>query len=573
VVLYEMATGGLPFAGTTTALTFDAILNREPVPLMHFNPALPPAFCNVVIKLLQKDCRLRYQTAADLLTDLRRLRRSPANPASATVPTARKAGKNIESLAVLPFVNATGKSELDYLGETIAEGLIDGLSLLSKLRVVPRSKAFRHRDKADDPQAVGRELAVRAVLAGRITERGDQLSIRAELIDVARDTQIWGSQLSCSPKDVLDVQEEISRCVSERLRAPSSSGSRRAKPKSSVAAVSPKTSPAPAPVSNAAEELFLRGNDDAIQWTPQSLQGAIELYQQAIDADRRYAPAYACMAIAHSMLTVVGRVDTAQALGQAKACARRAIELDESLSEAHAALSHAAAFCDFNLAEAAQHGERALELNPDSAIARHTYALTLAACGRIDEAVEQAREGCAIDPMMAPVNYCYGLLLYYQRRWDKAEAQLQQTLEIYPRFQTARALLGIVLARSGRFSEAIDRIQQLLNQEPDLLWELVLAYVVALSGDREQAEGILAQLDYSAIPEGAYFLATIYGALGEVDLGFVELERARDLGFGVLATAAVDPALDPFRADRRWQRFLRSIEELAEAIRELQGAE
>jgi tetratricopeptide (TPR) repeat protein len=279
------------------------------------------------------------------------------------------------------------------------------------------------------------------------------------------------------------------------------------------------------------------------------------------------------MAIAHAMLTVVGRVDTAQAFGQAKACARRAIELDEALSEAHAALSLTEVFCDFDLAEALWQGQRALELNPDSAIARYAYAQTLSACGRLDEAIEQAREGCAIDPLMAPINYCYGLLLYYQRQWDAAEAQLQRALEIQPNFLMAGAVRGMVLARSGRFPEAMAQVRELLNKDPDSVWKLLLAYVTALAGEREEAESILAQLDSAALADGAYFAATIYGALGELDSGFAELQRAQDLGFALLATAAVNPALDPFRSDPRWEPFLRGLEELAQAIRELQGAE
>ncbi len=566
IVLYEMATGALPFTGSTTALMFDAILNRDPVPLSHFSSGLPPAFSNIVTKLLQKDCRLRYQSASEVLTDLRRLRDGQSvKVASASAPTARKAGKIIDSLAVLPFVNATGDPEFDHLCDTIAEGVLDGLSHLPKLRVVPRGKAFRYRDQVDDPYAVGRELAVRAVLTGRVTVRDEQLSIRAEVIDVAKDTQLWGSQFNCRTNDVMGVHEEIATQVGERLRAPSS-GSKKAAAKASA-----KTGPRRA--QNPAEELFNSANENTIQWTPEALERAIELYRKAIEADAQFAPAYACEAIAHAMLTIVGRVDTTQALGEAKASAQQAIELDKTLSEAHAAMSLAEVFCDFNLAEALWQAERSLELNPDSAIARYAYALTLAACNRMDEAVEHAREGCAIDPLMAPINYCYGLLLYYQRRWAEADAQLQRTLDINPNFQMARAMHGLVLASSGRHSEAAAQIHEVLNQEPALIWELMLGYVAALSGDREQALGILSQLDSAAMPEGAYFAATIYGALGELDNGFAELERARDSGFASLALAAVDPALEPFHADPRWQPFLRSVEELAQVIRELRTTE
>jgi eukaryotic-like serine/threonine-protein kinase len=567
VVLYEMATGELPFGGATSALIFDAILNREPIPPSRLNAGLPPAFGAIVSKLLEKERRLRYQNASDVVADLRRLQRDGGSvkAAPATRLKTRKAGKTIDSLAVLPFVNATGNPELSYLGDAIAEEVIDALSHLPKLRVVPRSKAFRHRDHADDPHKVGRELEVRAILSGRLTMRSDMLSVRAELIDVAKDTQLWGSQFSCSANDVLDVQAEIARRVTEKLSAPSSTGSKKAARKPAATPVDP--------VNDGAYELFVRGTQHATQWTPEGLQRGIELYRQAVDADPQYALAYACMAVAHAMLPVVGRVDTAQAFGEARACARRAIELDEELSEAHAALGITQMFCDFNLAEALWEAERALELNPNSGIARYAYAQTLSACGRLDEAIEQARAGCEIDPLMAPINYCYGLLLYYQRWWDEAEAQLQRTLEIDPNFLMARAMLGIVLARSERFSEARAQVNELLSEGPDFVWKLLQAYVAALAGEREEAESILAQPDSAALADGAYFSATIYGALGELDSGFAELERARDLGFAVLATAAVNPALDPFRSDPRWEPFLRSIEELAQAIRELQGTE
>lgn len=558
IVLYEMATGVLPFSGSTTALTFDAILNRDPLPLTRFNSGLPPAFCNIVSKLLQKDCRLRYQDAGEVLKDLRRLRDGQSVKTMPAAPTTRKAGKLIDSMAVLPFVNATGDPELDHLCDTIAEGVLDGVSHLPKLRVVPRSKAFRYREHTDDPYAVGRELSVRAVLTGRVTVRGDLLSIRAEVIDVAKDTQLWGSQFNCSTNEASEIHEEIARQVGERLRSPSSSGSRK-----------PTTKSAPPRRQNTAEELFVSANENTIQWTPETLQRAIELYRQAIAVDKNLAPAYGCMAIAYAMQTVVGRVDIAQTFAEAKTCGRQAIELDPGMSEAHAALGLAELFCDLNLAEAVWQAERAVELNPESAIARYAYAMALAACNRLDEAVEHAHEGCAIDPLMAPINYCYGLLLYYGSRWDEADAQLQRTLDINPNFHLARAVHGLVLARSERFSEAIAQLQEVLKHETSITWELMLAYVSAVSGDRAQAMDILSQFELATMPETAYFAATIHGALGELDSGFAELERSRDSGFAQLAMAAVDPALEPFRADPRWHTFLRSVEELAQVIRDL----
>src|SRR5579883_639680 len=304
VVLYEMATAVLPFPGNTTALMFDAILNRDPRPISQFNPALPPAFATIVNKLLEKERPLRYASAAELLTDLRRLQSdtSTSKIARATSPGPRKAGKTIDSIAVLPFSNATGNPELDYLGEVLAEGAIDALSHLSRLRIVPRTKAFRYREHADELQTVGRKLEVRAVLSGRLTRRDDRLSIRAELVDVAKDTQVWGAQFTCSVDEIAEVQEEIARQVMGKLKAPSSG-----------AATKPARKPAPARVNTDAEELFVRANDRVIEWTPEGLHSGIELYQRAVDADPRHASAYACMAIAYAMLTVVDRVDATEA--------------------------------------------------------------------------------------------------------------------------------------------------------------------------------------------------------------------------------------------------------------------
>jgi len=570
IVLYEMATGTLAFTGRTSALVFDAILNREPVPLSEYSLGLPPAFGNIVSKLLEKDCRLRYQSASDVVADLRRLQRdsSSAKTAQVAAPSSRKAGKIIESLAVLPFLNTTGNPEYDYLGDAIAEGALDALSHVNRLRVVPRNKAFRHRDYGDDPQSVGRNLEVRAVLSGRLSARNGMLSIRAELIDVAKDTQLWGGQFTCDPNDIAQIHEEIAKGGIQKLRAPSSDVTRKIGRKRPA----PVQRPAPPPQS-AAYELFVRGNERAIEWTPQGLHSALDLYQQSIDSDPHYAPAYACMAISLAMLTVVDRVNTAEILVHARACAQQAIDLDGSIAESHAALSLADTFCNFDLPKGLWEAERAMDMNPHSALARYAYAQTLAAGERLDEAAEQAKGGCEIDPLMAPINFCHGQILYYQRQWEEAAEQLLRTLELNPNFLKAGITRAMALARAGRIDEAQVLINDLGRRQPDPVLEFLQAYVAAVAGEREDAENILRHLDPASVVDGAYFAAAIFGALGDVDSGFAELEHARDAGFAVLATAAVDPALDPFRSDRRWLPFLRNMEALAEAIREMPGTD
>jgi eukaryotic-like serine/threonine-protein kinase len=551
VVLYEMATSVLPFLGVTSALVFDAILNRRHVPPSRSNPALPAVLDHIVGKLLEKDCRLRYQRASDLLADLRRMQRDAgsANPAPATPAKPRKAGKTIDSLAVLPFTNATGDPELDYIGDAIAEGVVDGLAHLPKLRVVPRSKAFRNREHADDPQAAARGLQVRAIVTGRVTKRGESIAVRAELIDAAKDAQVWGAQFSRSLNDATEVHQEIARSIREKLEGPSSGGNK---------SVKTGARPAPIEVNKEAHQLYLRGTHHGLKWTPEGLLHGLELCRESIDKDPLYAPPYAMMAMAHAILPILGRVDTAHAYRQAKACARKAIELDESLAEAHAALALTYAFCDFNLRDSVREGRRALELNPNSGITRYALCQPLACTGHVEEAVELAREGCDLDPLMTPINYGYGLLLYYHRRWDEAAAQLRRTLDINPGFALARVMCGVVLARGGKLGEAKAYLSEYLRNSPDSTWKLVLAYAHALAGEREEALQLMAK-EGPESPAGAFFAAATYGALGDLDKGFLQLEKARDERFGVLVTAAVNPSLDTFRSDPRWPAFLESL--------------
>jgi tetratricopeptide (TPR) repeat protein len=262
------------------------------------------------------------------------------------------------------------------------------------------------------------------------------------------------------------------------------------------------------------------------------------------------------MAIALSILTVVGRVDTANALRQAKACARRAIELDDTLSEAHAAHAVTLMFCDFQLAEALREAQRGFELDPRSVVTRYCFGQTLAAAGRLDEAIEVLGEGCDLDPLMAPINYAYGLVLNYAHRWDEAVVQYRRTLEISPNFFLAHAMLGVALARAGRKAEAMAHVNQ---GKPDSVSELVKAHVAAILGDRELALSILARRDAAPPAVAAYFAAAVYGFLGDLDKGFAELERAWELRFAILASAKVNPSLDPFRDDPRWERFIKSL--------------
>lgn len=549
-VLYEMATGRRAFSGATSAVVFDAILHRDPMRPSRVNINLPPAFDNIVAKLLDKDVRFRYQTAAELIADLRCLQRSAevtGVPASLTVPVKpRKVARSIDSLAVLPFTNATGNPDLDYLGDALAEALIDSLSELNDLRVVPRGKAFRFRDSLDDPQHVGNHLGVRAVLSGRLISHANVLTVRAELVDVAEDSQIWGGQFNCTRDSVLELKDEITRQVNEKALSPSSSGTRLAKSTPLVG------------VNSDSYQHYIRGTHYANKWTQDGMLRGIALFRESIDVDPTYAPPYASLAISYVFLPYVGEVDAVNCIRQANAYARKAVEFDETLSEAHAAL----AFCaitDFNIAEGLREGKRAMELNPSAPISLYAHGFALACSGYPEKGLKFATEGCDTDPLMPPVNYAHGLLLFYLRRWHDSEIQLRRTLEIAPNFPMAQGVRAMALARSGRHDEANAQVHEFMRSVPSRVWELLLGYVAALAGDHDLAKQTLHQHQTIEPSPASYFSAMIYGALGELDKGFSELDRARENRFPILATAIVNPALDPFRSDPRWPQFLRSL--------------
>ncbi len=550
VLIYEMATGAPPFPGATSALIFDAILNREPARASKVNPASPAALDAILSKLLEKDARLRYQSAADVAADLRRLQRDQGTGAVpvASVPKPRKSNKVIDSVAVLPFLNATGDPELDYVGEAIAEGVLDALSHLQKLRVVPRSKAFRFRDEADDPQNVGKKLEVRAVLTGRVSKRGEQLSIRAELVDVAKDAQLWGAQFSRTVNDAPDLQEEIFKRVTEKLEGPSSAGSKGGKK-------SQKTE-APA-VNKEAQALYLRGAHHLNKWTSDAVKYGSDLCKQAIDIDPNYAEPYAMMAVAYAVWGVLGGIDPELAQRQARAYGQKALQLNQNLSEAHSALAIVTLFATFDFRLALQYGQRALELDPASGIAKYAIGSALYCDGKISEAIAIFHEAAEADPLLLPVNYGYGLILYYAHRWDEAAAQFRRALEIYPSMQLAQGMRSVALARGGRHAEAKLQFEEFTRDHPNTSWALIEAYLAALAGDREKALRMLAMPRTYGLAN--FFAAGTYGVLGDLDAGFAELHALAERRFAIMSTARVNPLFEPYHSDPRWSGFLKSL--------------
>ena len=618
-LLYEAVTGHRAFAGDSVVDTLHKIIHDPAPAITDFNPSAPPELQRVIRKCLAKEPEKRYQTIRDTANDLEEvlaemkgvsdLDRSVA-PSATTIASpkstedrvrsdgtqlvsspaassaeyivsgikqhkvaiaviaglalvtvvvsvtgigvylrARKTPVAIDSIAVLPFENQNHDPNTDYLSDGVTESIINSLTQLPNLKVIARSSVFRYKGKESDPVTIGKELGVRAVLVGRMMQRGDNLNISTELVDVRENKQLWGEQYERKAADLMSLQRDIASQIADNLRLKISGEQHNRMMKSYTA--SPE-----------AYQLYLKGRFYWNKRTGDSLKKSIEYFNRAIEIDPSYALAYSGLADAYGLLPNYNAASPAEAIPKAKAAARKAVELDDSLAEAHTSLATVLIAYDWNVPESTKEFKRAIELNPNYATAHHWYSDgPLAATGRFDEAIAEMKRAQELDPLSLIINAEMGSIYYYARQYDKAIEQLRKTIEMDQSFYYARWNLGQAYEMKGMYPQALAEYETAmrLGNDPGLLG--LIGHAHAMSGKREEAMKDLDQLkDISRqryIPP--YSFAQVYAALGDKDEAFKWLEKAyQDRDPGILLIK-IDPMFDSLHSDPRFNDLVRRM--------------
>jgi eukaryotic-like serine/threonine-protein kinase len=581
-VLYEMATGALPFRGESSGVIFHAILERPPVSPVRLNPDLPPKLEEIINKALEKDRNLRYQHASEIRTDLQRLKRdtestriaaTEASPdktlkrrrlwiatgcfaaivlaAGGTWYLRPSRASQIDSIAVLPFANVSGDANTDYLSDGITESLIANLTHVPELKVKSRNSVFRYKGKDVDVQKVGNDLGVSALVNGRVVSRGDSIEVSAELTEVRDNTEIWGQHYSGKSTDIISLQQQIAGDIAERLRSKLSGSEKQQVTKQGTQ--NPE-----------AYELYLKGRYAWNKRTRSDLAAAISDFNQAIAKDPGYALAYSGLADAYSVLPAYGSTPS-ENYPKSNAAARKALELDATLARPHAVLGVNEMEYDWDFAGGEAEFKKALELDPNDATAHQWYAEHIGKIGgREQEALAEINRAHQLDPLSPIISRSVGSVHIWARQYDEAIAVCQKVANENPTFAVAHSCLAYAYWGKRMYPQVIEEWKtagQLLDDWNQSEFASALEQGFRSAGWKGAlTKGIeTRQAQRKTGYSSAYGIAIMYAELGEKDQAFQWLNTAYQERDWRLIDLKTDFLLDPLRSDSRFAELVRKV--------------
>ncbi len=581
VVLYELVARQPPFEGETINDVLASILKDEPPRLREISPEVSAELERIITKTLAKDRAERYQTIAELLIDFELLKQelevgtelsrfaaqargstargfdaSPGTTGESVNILARprvtaplqQFREAINSLAILPLANVSAHPKMEYLADGITESIINTLSQVSALRVMARSTVFRYKGREVDPQEVGRDLNVRAVMLGEVLQFGSNLIIKAELVDAEDGSQLWGEQYHRRPSDILSIQEEIAREIARNLQLKLSGEQQQRLNKRHTD-------------STKAYQLYLKARYFWNKRTEEGIRKSIGYFNRAIEEDPCYALAYVGLADAYDMMGVYHILRPDEASSRAKAAAERALEIDSSLAEAHTCLAKVKTDYDWDWLASEAEFRRAIDLNPNYAPTHQWYALHLMAMERFDEASAQIKLAQELEPLSLSINVSMGLPFYWSRQYDQAIEYFRKTIEVDHTFSLAHVLLGQAYLHQGLHEEAISELQTARQFDNTPQVQAMLGYAYTVAGKTSEAEQILGELETLSARRyvSPYLRALIYAGLDDKAQAFKWLDRAYEERNEWLVWLKVDPKLDSLRADPRFADLLRRV--------------
>ncbi len=582
-ILYEMLSGKRAFRGDSAVETMNAILKEDVPAFPRISLDLPEGVERIVRRCLEKSPEERFQSARDLAFALgetsSRSEASRATPlASASRPRravwfvaaglvavvlaigwglggwrerlfgAAKPGR-IDSLAVLPLENLSRDAEQEYFADGMTEALITNLARIGALRVSSRTSIMRYKGGRKPLDEIARELGVDAVVEGSVLRSEGRVRITAQLIHAATDKHLWAEDYERDLRDVLTLQSEVARAIAREIEI-------HVTPQEEMRLTSARR------VNPEAYEAYLQGRHFWNKRSEESLKRALAHFERAIEKDPAYAPAYAGLADSYNLLARYGSMPPREAISRGKAAATKALELDDSLAEAHASLGYAKLVYDWDWAGFERPARRAIELNPRYAMAHLWYAGGLMASGRLEEAAREVKLAHELEPLMMIINVNVGrIVYYYPRQYDRAIEQYRKAIELDPNFAESYIWLGKAYERKSRYAEAIAAFQKAVALRAASVDKGALGHALAVAGRRDEAQQVLNELKALSKKQyvSSYDIAFIYMGLGDHDLAFEWLQKACEERHPLLIFLRVEPQFDPIRSDPRFADLLRRV--------------